>query len=222
VTIYFIKQATPDDFLDLLNIIVESFIELDPFTNYLDVKREEFRYYIEPYIHASIQQGFAFIVRDTDGKCIAVSTYHETLSDITWDKNKLSLNIQAVISFYESLHYCVDDYLQTHRLKLVTGLILCAGFLAIHPHYFGTNIPHEIDKILWPLAKQHGFRFIMAEFTNPCSYHLYQRKFGDKLNVLKAFPYRDYLDESQSRPFEKFNGEYILSMINLNSITYHT
>jgi len=218
VTNYFIEQATLEDLDDLLAMIATSFVKLDPFTNHLGVGIEEFSAYIEPYIDTSIRQQYAYIARNSDGICIAGSTYHDALSDVTWDLDKLPYKIQASMSYFKSQYHVVPDYLLRHQLKLAPGLILCAGFLATHPNYFGAGISDKIDRILWPLAQKNGFKFILAEFTNLCSFHLYKKNLGNALEVLSAAAYKDFLDENHSRPFEEINGECILAMVNLSQI----
>lgn len=210
-----IAIASESDKSEILEYITQGFIQYDPLVNYMSLTSSELKNYFEPYINFSIEQKYAVIARSDAGDFVGTTVSHDYMYNP--ECLMITKNIQNYIEFFNML---CDDVQLANILNIFmidAGLILCGGFVTVNPKYYGKNILAIMDEYLLKLAKQNGFKYILAEFTNPCNYSLHKRDYGDVLQVINRLRYSDFRNLDGDYPMKNAYGECILTLMEINA-----
>lgn len=206
-----IRRAVVADTMDILDILVGNFIDYDPLVNYLELNALEYRERVLACLKGSIASGLSLIAMD-DKNIAGVCVAH----DLDFHVNDLpqSRKMKNYDEYLKALKQPLSSYL-SHSLNIESSAILCAGYMAINPNYYGRNILQQLEEELVLLARQKNYQYLVAEFTNSCNYYVHKRAYGERLKTIHALSFKDFVNSAGEKPMQHADGESILTIVRL-------
>ncbi len=210
-----ISQAKQADKNELMYLLSNHFVELNPFMNYLQITSQEFFLYVEPFVQISLNQALALVAKDNKGCIVGACIALDCVTEINRDAQSTSCSMQNYREFFHQLNSQLKQYFMKKKIKIEPGMVLSGGFLVVAPAFFGMGIPQRLGQAIFSMAKSKGFQFIAAEFIDLCHYNSHKRQLGHSLEVIHTLAYKDFINKRGEQPMQEAYGECILTLVEI-------
>lgn len=172
-------------------ILAEAFLD-EPMQRALGTPYEDILEFMEHLVRHAMATNLSTIVIDTEiDKVVGVSINKDLLDEPIGEHDHFSEGLLPIFELLDQLDGEYQKYHKVNRNEVYHSLIL-----AIDANYRNKGIPALFHDSCVKMAREHGFKTMLAELTGPISTYVVVGKFGFK--KLHGIKYTDF----------SFNGSY--------------
>jgi hypothetical protein len=169
---------TSDDIDTVIKCILTTFTLGEPKCKALGITRSDGLAYAESYCSKAARDGLSIIARDTETLKIAgFQINSDFMSEPPEGIENVSPRLYPIAAITDSLEKIFRE-----KYPIEKGELLYQHLMGVLPAYSKRNIGFTVGSLSWDLARENGFRGVIAECTGPVSQYLAIHK-GDYREV---------------------------------------